>query len=54
MKYMICCWAYMNQEAYTELSEVLDACDVPHIVAKYNKYTASKPEFNKQGACMMN
>ncbi len=40
---------YESREAYTELSEVLDACDVPHIVAKYNKYTASKPEFNKQG-----
>lgn len=40
---------YESREEYMKLSDVLDECDVPRIVSKYNKYAALKPEFNKQG-----
>jgi len=40
---------YEDRKDYVKLSEMLDECDVPQIVSKYNKYTAPKPEFNKQG-----
>lgn len=40
---------YEANEDYVKISDVLDECDVPRIVAKYNKYAALKPEFNKQG-----
>ncbi len=40
---------YESREDYIKMTEILDACDVPRIVSKYNKYIALKPEFNKQG-----
>lgn len=40
---------YESREDYTKMRDILDACDVPRIVSKYNKYAALKPEFNKQG-----
>ncbi|MDE6917619.1 MAG: tetratricopeptide repeat protein [Lachnospiraceae bacterium] len=40
---------YEAQNDYDEISTILEECDIPQIVLKYNKYTAQKPEFNKQG-----
>ncbi len=40
---------YETKEDYAKISDILDSCDVPRIVSKYNKYIALKPEFNKQG-----
>lgn len=40
---------YESGEDYSKMQDILDTCDVPRIVSKYNKYTALKPEFNKKG-----
>lgn len=40
---------YEANKDYDQMENVLKECDVPRIMTKYNKYTALKPEFNKQG-----
>lgn len=40
---------YESKEDYFKMRDILDECDVPRIVSKYNKYAALKPEFNKEG-----
>ncbi len=40
---------YETKEDYARISDILDECDIPRIVSKYNKYIALKPEVNKQG-----
>lgn len=40
---------YESKKDFIKISDILGECDVPRIVSKYNKYIASKPEFNKQG-----
>lgn len=40
---------YEAKGNYEKMGDVLDECDVPRILTKYNKYAALQPEFNKQG-----
>ena len=40
---------YEAGKDYTKMGDLLETCDVPRILSKYNKYAALKPEFNKQG-----
>lgn len=40
---------YESGKEYIKISGLLNECDVPRIVSKYNKYAALKPVYNKQG-----
>lgn len=40
---------YESGNEYIKISGLLNECDVPRIVSKYNKYAALKPVYNKQG-----
>ena len=40
---------YEKQSNYERIDALLNDCEISRIVAKYNKYAAHKPEFNKKG-----